>query len=67
VNRKFAIPGALVAAGLAGVVAAVAVVGGAPAPAAAPRVRVGTATVRRTNLSTKVLTAGRLASRPHVR
>ena len=63
-NRKFAIPGALVAAGLAGVVAAVAVVGGAPAPAAAPRVRVGTATVRRTNLATKVLTAGTLGFAP---
>jgi len=64
VNRKLAIPGALVAAGLAGVVAAVAVVGGAPAPAATPRVRVGTATVRWTNLATKVLTAGTLGFAP---
>jgi peptidoglycan hydrolase-like protein with peptidoglycan-binding domain len=67
VNRKLAIPGALIAAGLAGVVATVAVLGGAPAPAATPRVRTGTATVRRTNLATKVLTAGTLgyaAARP---
>ena len=66
-NRKFAIPGALMAAGLAGVVATVAVIGGTPAPAATPRVRISTATVMRTNLATKVLTAGTLgyaAARP---
>src|SRR5215472_1255542 len=60
VNRKLAIPGALIAAGLAGVVATVAVIGGTPAPAATPRVRTSTATVMRTNLATKVLTAGTL-------
>jgi len=67
VNRKLAIPGALIAAGLAGVVATVAVIGGTPAPAATPRVRISTATVMRTNLATKVLTAGTLgyaAARP---
>jgi peptidoglycan hydrolase-like protein with peptidoglycan-binding domain len=60
VNRKFAIPGAVIVAGLAGVVATVAVIGGAPAPAATPRVRTSTATVKRTNLATRVLTAGTL-------
>ena len=60
-NRKLAIPGALIAAGLAGVVATVAVIGGAPAPAATPRVRTSTATVKRTNLATTLLTAGTLA------
>jgi len=67
VNCKLAIPGALLAAGLAGVVATVAVIGGAPAPAATPQVRTSTATVRRTNLATRVLTAGTLgyaAARP---
>jgi len=67
VNRKLAIPGAVIAAGLAGVVATVAVIGGAPAPAATPRVRTSTASVKLTNLATRVLTAGTLgyaAARP---
>jgi peptidoglycan hydrolase-like protein with peptidoglycan-binding domain len=67
VNRKLAIPGAVITAGLAGVVATVAVIGGAPAPAVTPQVRTSTATVKRTNLATSVLTAGTLgyaAARP---
>jgi peptidoglycan hydrolase-like protein with peptidoglycan-binding domain len=67
VNRKLAIPGALLAAGLAGIVATVAVMGGAPAPAATPQVSTSTATVSRSNLATRVLTAGTLgyaAARP---
>jgi len=60
-------PAALVAAGVSGVVATVAFTGGSATPAAAPRVRVSTATVTLTNLTTTTLTAGTLgyaAARP---
>jgi peptidoglycan hydrolase-like protein with peptidoglycan-binding domain len=59
VSRKVAMPAALAAAGITGVVATVAVMGSPAAPAAL-RVRVSTATVRLTNLATTVLTAGTL-------
>jgi peptidoglycan hydrolase-like protein with peptidoglycan-binding domain len=57
-------PAALVAAGVTGVVATVAFTGGSAAPAAAPRVRVSTATVRLTNLTMTTLTAGTLGYSP---
>src|SRR5215468_5736751 len=58
-------PAALVAAGITGVVATVALTGGAAAPAAAPsRVQLSTATVRLTDLAATVLTAGTLGYAP---
>jgi peptidoglycan hydrolase-like protein with peptidoglycan-binding domain len=57
-------PAALVAAGVTGVVATVAFTGGSAAPAAAPRVRVSTAAVRLTNLTTTTLTSGTLGYAP---
>ena len=63
-NRGLVVPAALVAAGVTGVVAAVAFTGGTAAPAAAPRVGVSTSTVRLTNLATTVLTAGTLGYAP---
>jgi hypothetical protein len=66
--KRGALAAALVAAALAGTVAAVAVLGGQPAPAAAPAPpRVATATVVRTNLVSTALTGGTLgyaAARP---
>ena len=59
-SRKIAMPAAIAAAGIAGVVTTVTITGGQAAPAAEPAVRVSTATVRLTNLSTTVLTAGTL-------
>jgi len=67
VSRRLALPVGVVAAGVTGVVATVALTGGGAAPAAAPRVRVSTATVKLTNLSTRILTGGTLgyaAARP---
>jgi peptidoglycan hydrolase-like protein with peptidoglycan-binding domain len=67
VSRRFAVPVAVVAAGITGVVTTVALTGGtggAAAGAAAPRQRTSTATVRLTNLSTRVLAAGTLGYAP---
>src|SRR5229473_3212522 len=67
VSRGLMMPAALVAAGVTGVVATVAFTGGSATPAAAPRVRVSSATVTLTNLTTTTLTAGTLgyaAARP---
>jgi len=67
VRRRLAVPAGLVAAGVTGAVATVALTGGAAAPAATPQVRVSTAVVRLTNLSTRILTGGTLgyaAARP---
>jgi peptidoglycan hydrolase-like protein with peptidoglycan-binding domain len=69
VRRRVALPAALVAAATAGAVVTVAVGGGSAAPAAAAPLRVGTATVLRTALSTTLLTGGTLgyaAARPVV-
>ena len=63
-RRRLTVPAALVAAGATGVVAAVAVTGGSAAPAASPRVRVSTATVKLTNLASTVLTPGVLGYAP---
>jgi len=60
VKRRYALPAALIAAAMAGVVTAVALTGNAAAPAAQPRIRLKTADVARTNLSTTILTAGTL-------
>jgi peptidoglycan hydrolase-like protein with peptidoglycan-binding domain len=64
VSRRVAVPVAVAAAGLTGVVATVALTGGVASPATPPRVRVSTATVRMTNLATTVLTAGTLGYAP---
>jgi peptidoglycan hydrolase-like protein with peptidoglycan-binding domain len=64
VSRRLVVPAAVVAAGIAGVVATVAFSGGAAAPAAAPRVPVSTATVRLTNLATTALTGRTLGFAP---
>ena len=68
--KRGALAASLMAAALAGAVAAVAVLGGQPAPAAAPAPpRVATATVVRTNLVSAALTGGTLgyaAARPVV-
>jgi peptidoglycan hydrolase-like protein with peptidoglycan-binding domain len=64
VRRRVTLPVSLVAAAIAGVVVTVAVGGGSPAPAAPAPLRVGTATVLRTDLSTKVLTGGTLGYAP---
>jgi peptidoglycan hydrolase-like protein with peptidoglycan-binding domain len=66
VSRRFVVPAAVIAAGITGVVATVALTGGtgSAAGAATRRERVTTATVRLTNLSTKVLTAGTLGYAP---
>src|SRR5258707_2825547 len=67
VSRGLMMPAALVAAGVTGVVATVAFTGGSATPAAAPRVRVSSATVTLTNLTTTTLAAGTLgyaAARP---
>ena len=63
-KRRFALPAALIAAAMAGVVAAVALTGSAAAPAAQPRIRLKTAEVVLTNLSTTMLTAGTLGYAP---
>ena len=65
-SRRFVVPAAVIAAGITGVVATVALTGGtgSAAGAATRRERVTTATVRLTNLSTKVLTAGTLGYAP---
>jgi multidrug efflux system membrane fusion protein len=64
VSRKIATPVALAVACITGAVATVALTGGTAAPAPLPRVRVSTATVRLTNLTTTVLTAGTLGYAP---
>jgi peptidoglycan hydrolase-like protein with peptidoglycan-binding domain len=64
VSKRLAVPAALVAAGVTGVVAAVTVTGGSAAPAAAPRINVSTATVKLTNLATTILTAGVMGYAP---
>ena len=67
--KRGALAASLVAAALAGAVAAVAVLGGQPAPAAPALPRLATATVVRTNLVTTALTGGTLgyaAARPVV-
>jgi peptidoglycan hydrolase-like protein with peptidoglycan-binding domain len=67
VSHRLAVPAAVVVAGITGVVATVALTGGsggAAAGAAAPLARMTTATVRLTNLSTKVLTGGMLGYAP---
>jgi peptidoglycan hydrolase-like protein with peptidoglycan-binding domain len=58
------VPAALVAAGVTGAVAAVAVTGGSAAPAATPPIRLSTASVKLTNLATRMLTAGVLSYAP---
>ena len=66
-SRRLAVPAVVVAAGITGVVATVALTGGsgdAAAGAAAPLARMTTATVRLTNLSTRVLTGGTLGYAP---
>ena len=63
-NRGLVMPAALVAAGVTGVVATVALGGGAAAPAAASRLRVTTAAVKLTDLATTVLTGGALGYAP---
>jgi len=64
VSRRLVVPAALVAAGVTGVVGAVAVTGGSAPPAAAPRIRLSTATVKLTNLATTMLTAGVMGYAP---
>ncbi len=63
-KRRFTRSAALIAAAMAGVVAAVALTGTAAAPAARSRIRLTTASVVLTNLSTTVLTAGTLGYAP---
>ena len=66
-SRRLAVATAVVAASITGVVATVALTGGSRGPAAgaaAPLARMTTATVRLTNLSTKVLTGGTLGYAP---
>jgi len=59
-RRRLAVSSGLVAAATGGAVAAVAVMGGAPAPAASAAPTAGTVRVARTNLVTTVLTEGTL-------
>lgn len=63
-SGRLARSAALAGAVIVGVVVTVAVRGGTPAPAAAPPVRVSTATVVRTDLATTVLTGGTLGYGP---
>ncbi|MDR2985209.1 MAG: peptidoglycan-binding protein [Nocardiopsaceae bacterium] len=63
-SRRLAVPAALVAAGITGVVGAIAVTGGSAAPAATPRIRLSTATVKLTNLTATMLTAGVMGYAP---
>lgn len=66
-RAALAVPGGLAAGAVAGTVATVAVIGGAPAPAAPKPPPVATAPVLRTTLRTSVLTEGALgyaAARP---
>ncbi len=63
-SRRLTLPAALAAAALVGVVATVAVGGGAQAPAAAVLPRLSAAAVERTNLATTVLTGGTLGYAP---
>ena len=63
-SRRVTVPAALVAAGITGVVGAIAVTGGSAAPAATPRIRLSTATVKLTDLTATVLTAGVMGYAP---
>ena len=63
-SRRLAVPAGLVAAGVTGVVAAVAVTGGSAAPATTPRIRLSWATVKLTNLTTTMLSAGVMGYAP---
>lgn len=63
-RRRFWLPALLVAAAMTGAIMAIAVRGGARAPAAPPPPPVGTATVVRTDLATTVLTSGTLGYEP---
>jgi len=62
--RRLTVPAALLAAAVAGALVALAVRGGAAAPATSPPPATSTATVVRTDLATSVLTAGTLGYAP---
>ena len=63
-RRRFWLPALLTAAVMTGAIMAIAVRGGARAPAATPPPPVSTATVVRTDLATTVLTSGTLGYEP---
>jgi len=63
-RRRFWLPALLTAAAMTGAIMAIAVRGGARAPAATPPPPVSTATVVRTDLATTVLTSGTLGYEP---
>jgi peptidoglycan hydrolase-like protein with peptidoglycan-binding domain len=63
-RRRFWLPALLTAAAMTGAIMAIAVRGGARAPAATPPPRVSTAPVVRTDLATTVLTSGTLGYEP---
>jgi len=63
-RRRFWLPALLTAAAMTGAIMAIAVRGGARAPAATPPPPLSTATVVRTDLATTVLTSGTLGYKP---
>ncbi len=63
-RRSLAVPAAVIAAGVTGVVATVALAGGTARPATSSPIRVGTATVRMTNLAATVLTSATMGYAP---